>query len=306
MIFRISNASERLVGTLDDGEEFVDALSDICKKKGVKAGEIRAVGQFRAIELVRFDAETQSYQTIVDGEGSFDLVNLNGNISMLGDEVVLRLDALFNVMGPLGAQVVGGQLRRADVVSSEFVIDSFSDLRMERSLDASSGRLALSEIERIAGPEASAKTVPLRSNVRTVTKKTAAAAPAKVEEVEEPAEVQQSSMSWGDAIAETEEAEKKRIARKNGRTSKKGVMGSKKESSNPFEDLDLENPWMRPGDLLDHPKLGRCRVIKVEDDHYAHIRLPRGRIRKLALEILDVEFKGEEDGTNVFQARVRR
>ena len=63
---------------------------------------------------------------------------------------------------------------------------------------------------------------------------------------------------------------------------------------------------MEPGDILEHPKLGRCRVMKVEDGEYAHVRLPRGKIRKLSLEIVEVELEGEEDGRNVFKAIINR
>ena len=63
---------------------------------------------------------------------------------------------------------------------------------------------------------------------------------------------------------------------------------------------------MEPGDYLDHPKLGRCRVIKVEEHEFAHIRLERGAIRKLALEVCEIRHVGEEKGRNVFQVRIKR
>lgn len=299
MNFRVSRASERLVGKLDAGEEFVEALSRVCKNHGVTAGEVRAVGHFDAIELVHFDATTQSYKTLVDGEGSFDLVSLNGNISLLGEEVVLRLDAVFNVVGPLGPQMVGGQLRKARVLDGEFVIDAYSDLKMDRRLDAATGRLVLDKIERIPG------VAPAPAPAAQATEPAATSEPeADAVAAEKPKEKQQ-TMSWSEALAETEQAEQARKARKE-RVAPISKKSRDQREKDPYEDLDLDEPWMAPGDILDHPKLGRCHIMKVEGDHYAHIRLPRGRIRKLALEVLDVKYQGEENGKNVFAARVRR
>ncbi len=290
MKFRISTASERLVGRLDAGEDLVDVLTALCEKHGVTAGEIRAVGHFDSIELVHFDARTKSYETLVDGEGSFDLVSLDGNISTLGGEVALRLAAVFNVAGPVGPQMVGGQLRRARARSAEFVISSFLDLEMERRLEGESGRLVLDKIERKKGVAAPSPSP--------------TAASAEMPDTDDSSEDDSPSLSWDEAIATAEDVEKKRkTARRPGGG---GVSTAKKKKSDPYQNLDLDEPLIDKGDLLDHPKLGRCRVLNVEDDQYVRIRLPRGRIRKLALEVLEIEYQGEENGKHLFEARVRR
>ncbi len=73
------------------------------------------------------------------------------------------------------------------------------------------------------------------------------------------------------------------------------------------DDFDEDDrPQMKPGDVLEHPKLGRCRIMKVEEDDYAHIRLPRGKISKLVLDIFEIHYKGVEDGRNVFALRMRK
>lgn len=273
---------------MDHGEDLVEVLTEICEERNVTAGQIRAVGHFDEIELVHFDTTTESYETLVDGTGSFDLVSLHGNVSRLGGEVALRLSAVFNVIGPLGPQMVGGLLRRARAHSAEFVVESFADLEMERRLDADTGRLVLEGIERKAGASEVSKTP-------------------KTEEADN-AEEEAPSMSWDEAIAEVEETEKRRDKRKTGpgREARRVGKAAKKKKADPYADLDLDAPLMSPGDLLDHPKLGRCRVLDVEEDESVRIRLPRGRIRKLTLAVLDIEYKGKEDGKDVFEARVRR
>ncbi len=297
MIFRVSSATERVVGRLDTGEDLVHTLTEICRDRSLAAGQIRAVGHFDEIELVHFNTTTQSYETLVDGRGSFDLVSLDGNISRLGGEVALRLAAVFNVIGPLGPQMVGGQLRKARAQSAEFVIESYTDLEMERRLDPETGRLVLGGIER--KPGASAAPTP------------SAPQPASDVEVEDDQNDQDDgpSMSWDEAIAEVEEKEKRRDKKKRGATpgrSRRVGKAAKKKSSDPYADLDLDEPLLSAGDLLDHPKLGRCRVLDVDEGEAVRIRLPRGRIRKLTLSVLEIEYKGKEGGKNLFEARVRR
>ena len=106
-------------------------------------------------------------------------------------------------------------------------------------------------------------------------------------------------MSWSEAAQKTDEPRKgleKPLSRQ-----MRPSMGSGDLAA------ETDEVAMSPGDILDHPKLGRCRVIKVEDDDYAHIRLPRGKIRKLALEICEIVYKNEEeDGRKVFLCRIRK
>src|SRR5690554_790747 len=170
----------------------VTELTRVCRSNGVAAADIRAVGQFSEIELAAFDARRGEYVKVVDGEGFFELVSLNGNVSTLGDEVVLRLDAVFNAMGPAGPQLVAGQLRRAKALSAEFVVDVYSDLRMKRRLDPSSGRLELETIEQVE---------------RKVAKSESAAPAAAAENAgdvpAQPAAAESApGLSWADAIAE--------------------------------------------------------------------------------------------------------
>ncbi|MFU8804161.1 MAG: PCC domain-containing protein [Bradymonadaceae bacterium] len=303
MIFRLSRQTYRLVGRLDEGDDLVESLTRICKESKISAGEIRAVGSFDDIELVRFDGDTKEYRTILGGEGDYDLITLDGNISTLGQEVVLRLEGLISAMGPVGPQVVAGQIRSARAVTCEFVIDVFADLKMERRFDAKSGRLLIDDIDITASHEEPAHTPPVHNPTASQT----SAAPARAPETPPSAPAPQthqaprpgSQMSWGEAIQKTDEPRKmpEKPSSRQARTP---------TTPEHYAETKVDEPAMSPGDILDHPKLGRCRVIKVEEDEYAHIRLPRGKIRKLALEICEIDYKGEEEGRKIFQCRIRK
>jgi hypothetical protein len=57
------------------------------------------------------------------------------------------------------------------------------------------------------------------------------------------------------------------------------------------------------GDILDHQKFGRCVVQRVDpDQEYATVRLKNNRLVRLNLDVLKLQYTGEEDGHQVFNA----
>lgn len=284
MKFQEATRTRRLVGEVEEDEDVVEAISRLCRDNEVQAGHLRAVGTLSSIELVRFDEESGEYDTVYAGQGAFEVVSLTGNVSRLGEEVALRLEALVSVVGPAGPQFLSGQLRGGRAVSCEFVLEVFEDLAIERRLDADSGRLSIRAIHRTEDKRAPAAT------------ESPAESPA--DEAAEP--VAGKGMSWEDAAEEAEEAADKAEAP----AQRDGGRQKEQSAEDIYGDLDFDEPLMESGDILDHPKLGRCRVMKVEEGEFVHVRLPRGRIRKLSLEIVDVEFDREENGRRVYKARV--
>lgn len=285
MIFQETTQVRRIVGRLERGDECIEQLTEFCEEHDVRAASVRAVGRLSEIELVRFDSDAGDYEKIYEGEGVFDLLQLTGNVSTMGDEVVVRLQALLSTEGPVAPQLLAGQLRSATAVEFEFVAEIYDDLELERQLDAESGLLELQSIRRreSAGEE---------------------------EPGEQPA-MEGQSMSWDDAAESTDDdsgappADSEPAAQEPDREEpEEEEEADDEETSDPYEGLDLEEPALDSGDIVDHPKLGRCRVIKIEDGKYAHIRLPQGKIRKLSLNVVEISYSGEEDGHNVFEAQV--
>lgn len=284
MIYQESQRVRRIVGRLDEGEEIIEELSEFCRDHGIDAAEIRGVGRLDRIELVRFDPDLGDYREVFSGEGHFDLLNLNGNVAALGDEIAVRLQAVVSAEGPVAPQVVAGQLRAGRAEECEFVLEVFDDLELERRLDNETGLLSLQAI--------------------------------KKKELEEPSDAETGdesfggqSMKWEEAADAARQADSRQTGTDgNGGASTSTSAGASEESSPEeiYGDMDLDEPVLEPGDILDHSKLGRCRVMKVEDDKYAHIRMPRGKIRKLSLDILDMEYQGEEGDRNVFKAQVNK
>ena len=62
---------------------------------------------------------------------------------------------------------------------------------------------------------------------------------------------------------------------------------------------------LAPGDVIDHPKFGRCVVERVEgEQEFAHVRLRNARLVRLSLEVLRLRRVSSEDGHSVYQASV--
>ncbi|QDG51979.1 DNA-binding protein [Persicimonas caeni] len=319
MIFQETTRTRRLLGRIEPGEDLVETLTDLCREHDVHAGQIQAIGALSQAEIARFDAEKGDYTTVFAGEGNFDLISLSGNVSRLGDQVVLRLESLMSVMGPAGPQVLSGQLRAGKAASVEFVLEIFEDLAMERRLDPDSGRLDVRSIRRTQEAKPAPKTpeAPAEPAAPTPAKpareeKPVAKPAEKPAREEKPAEkpaakepepqkpIAGKGMSWKDAAGESSEVA-------SGKTpSRRSKPAETTSAEDIYGDIDFEEPLLEPGDILEHPKLGSCRVIKVEEGDFAHVRLPRGRIRKLSLEIVDVEFDREENGRRVFKAKIGR
>lgn len=274
------------MGRLDRGDECVERLEEFFAERDIRGADLRAVGRLSAIDLVRFDSERGDYEEIYAGDGTFDLVQLSGNVSTLGDEVVVRLHALLAADGPVHPQLMAGELRSATAAEFEFVAEIYDDLEMVRQLDAETGTLELQSIRRresAADGEREGPTLEGRA------------------------------MSWNEAAESTDdESPKSGGAEAAPRSDEEGTGADEPaddrdpdDESDPYEGVDLEEPALESGDIIDHPKLGRCRVIKIEEDKYAHIRLPQGKIRKLSLNVVDITYIGDDNGHNVFEAQVQ-
>lgn len=292
LIFQETTYSRRIVGRVEAGEDFIEALTELCEEHQVRAGRLEAIGTFSQAELVKFMPQTGDYQTHFGAQGVFDIISLSGNISTLGEAVALRVECLLSVEAPAGQQLISGQLRSAEATSVEFVLDIFEDLAVERRLDPETGRLNIRSIQRVksadpapAGRAAAPKSAPAKAPRVERTPQPSAAEPS--------APIAGKSLSWKDAAVEATQAPE-------------GAGHQTPSAQELYAGVDLSEPAIESGDILEHPKLGRCRVMKVEDGEFVHVRLPRGKIRKLSLDIVAVEFDREENGRSIFRAVIGR
>lgn len=318
MIHLSSERTRRLVGRLDAGERLVESLTELCEIEGVRGGELRVLGRLRRVEIVQYDAASRAYTPVFEGDGPADIVVLSGNIGHLAGATVLRLDGLVSLRAPVGQQLVSGQIKEAVVESCEFVIDWFEDVELLRHQDPKTGYPQLGvkrvEVEGAPAPAAAkpaAKPAPTpapaveRKPAPVVERPAPAPTPAPVAD-EKPAA---SGLSWADAAQASEEVDKgdKKPARREASAASSVPAPPSVEEVYGDADFLADLPDMKPGDVAEHPKYGKCRIMKVEDEEFIHVRLPNGRISKLSLDFFDVEPGGEDDrGRRVFKLQMSR
>ncbi|MDY0001123.1 MAG: DUF296 domain-containing protein [Polyangia bacterium] len=83
-------------------------------------------------------------------------------------------------------------------------------------------------------------------------------------------------------------------------------------AEDPAAEEDLESDGggddyvdLEPGDLIEHPRFGRCRVERVEGkDEFVHVRLRNRNLVRLSLDVITLELIGSEGGHQVFRARI--
>jgi predicted DNA-binding protein with PD1-like motif len=180
--------------------------------------------------------------------------------------------------GPLDLLGLRGRLRRAgDVKLADYVCTV--------SRDAGDG------IELLGGKLAGARAgfVELRFAPLVAAEVDAADAEdgGEVEESARPARKESLAGKWADALAESKLQEQR--ARERG------------------WDWDADREELRPahGDLVNHRQFGRCKVVRLDDEHIS-LRKPDGRVVQLGLAILEFTAAGEDEGKPVYDVAVRK
>lgn len=139
MVTAESRRGRRVVGALDRGTDLFDGLRGACTRHGVRAGELRAVGALERIELRAFDQERRRWQPSRVLAGSLELLSLTGNVSEQAGSLVIAAHATLMRDRDAGMELLGGHVVAARVFSVEFVIETFDDLVLRRTENASLG-----------------------------------------------------------------------------------------------------------------------------------------------------------------------
>jgi predicted DNA-binding protein with PD1-like motif len=117
-----SSRTRRVVGRLDRDSDLIAQLTDLCRERGVRAGELRVVGTV---------ADPTLGQRRLDG--TFELVTFA--CALLARTETPSLQAAVTLAREDGA-LVGGRLVAARVVACEFVLDVFEDVVLEAPAEA--------------------------------------------------------------------------------------------------------------------------------------------------------------------------
>lgn len=330
---------KRVVGRLSSGDNLLEELRHILAHHHIHYGTVTVRGRVDTVHVVVYDERKREWNTLLKAREAFELVTFEGRVtSWDGQSTSLTATAQLAGYGPLGQQFVYGTLKEATVVYAEFECIAPLDLKATHELDPVRQRVVLSSLERTdpdlpfgyrTGPPKAAVApqvdVPTQAASAQVGRDTKRATSAKFAEptattaqtksktstnstsytasTATPAPpLDDSVSSWNDAISATSNLKAAKEPQ--------ALPMTPPEDPKPdevFGEVNLDEPIMSAGDILIHREFGRCIVMRANDDEFAHIRMPRGKIRKLKLSLLEITYlkRDEEKGVAIFEAKPR-
>jgi predicted DNA-binding protein with PD1-like motif len=98
---------------LSRGEELIASLTQFCEQEAVHWGQFSAIGAVEDVEIGYYDIGNREYVFNAE-EGPFEVANMNGNISELGEDPLIHCHAVLSRCDEtLGC--IGGHIRTARV-----------------------------------------------------------------------------------------------------------------------------------------------------------------------------------------------
>lgn len=327
-----SQRSRRFIGRIDKGEELCGALRAFCAAQDIRSASVRASGLLGAVELVPYDRDAKGYTSPRRLRAFFELVVLQGTLALRDGEPALHVTALLardNHDRGGGIELVGGLLVAADVITCEFMVETFEDVVLERDFDPLLGVHVLAN----ARPRIQSGEAP--SEPRTpIVERRASSAP-----VSNAAPAQPTVLSAASAPKVTPRppaapaATPSRMPTKSAPLIPEGAaMSATRKVTTELSKSALQPPvsaaelsWadaiarsdqmastrpevaLKPGDLLEHPKFGRCEVLRVDEgEERVSVRLANGRFVELGLAVLHLEHVRDEGSRALYKVHGNR
>jgi predicted DNA-binding protein with PD1-like motif len=261
-----SHRGRRLLGRLDRGADLLPALAELAASRGVRCAEVRAFGTLEEVDLREFDQRMRQWRPARRFQTPFTLLQLYGNLAERDGHAHVEAQVALSRDRDNGIELIGGHLVRARVYAVDFVIETFDDVVLRRSMDAGTGLALISH----------AFEAPSGTGTGTGT---GAAIPFEAPAIGHVATTPAAVPSWAAVAAASAAVE-------------------------PVEEAAPSIEPLKAGDLIDHPKFGVCEVERIEGDaEFAQVRLRNQRLVRLSLDVLEVELDATEaDGRRRFRA----
>lgn len=119
----LSRPDQPFILVLKKDEELMEGILHCATSLGLKGATITGLGALKQVSVAYYHLDIQQYQTKLF-EDDFELISLNGNISMVDDKPFLHIHA---AMGKPDYSVFGGHIMSATVaVTAEIAITPLS------------------------------------------------------------------------------------------------------------------------------------------------------------------------------------
>ncbi|SCS27468.1 PPC domain-containing DNA-binding protein [Staphylococcus caeli] len=133
MIYQVDGKTIVLV--LEQGEDIVEAVTDIAREQGGKFGTVSGIGACASAELNFYNLNTKTYEKKTIHE-PLELISLLGNISHIDDTPFAHLHATF---GTDQYETLSGHLSKAIVSATAEIVITMTNLDINRKHNDSIG-----------------------------------------------------------------------------------------------------------------------------------------------------------------------
>jgi predicted DNA-binding protein with PD1-like motif len=261
------NKTRRIVGRFDSQQSFNCQLNKLCKKEEIRCGYIRATGAFSSVTWIDDDEGSKETLSISNEAEKIFLLSLEGTIAPLNKQVVLDAKVSLHYSKDATGKGVVG----GQLIDGEPLAVDFVLMSYDD--------LALE---------------------RYKDRKTGGILIDYSQQGETAEQFCQDGTSNIQGRPEGEDEVKEVGALSTWKT-------AARQAGALLEQLDTPSVELRTGDILMHPVLGECKVVKIEGDSIVYIRIRNSRkLSKLSLDYIDLKLKESVGVTRVFQVEVGR
>lgn len=133
MVYQVDGNTIVLV--LEQGEDIVEAITDIAREQNGKFGTVSGIGACDDVELNFYNLETKTYEKKEIKE-PLELISLLGNISHIDEKPFAHLHATF---GTNQYETLSGHLTKAVVSATAEIVITMTNLDINRKHNADIG-----------------------------------------------------------------------------------------------------------------------------------------------------------------------
>jgi len=300
MITVASHQTRTILGRLEKGADLIQGLLEVCRARKVRCGTVSVLGALETVELTHYDTKNKRYRPSRILAGPFEILSVVGNLSERKGEMALHLHITVSREGDNGIDVLGGHVLSGKVFACEFAITALDDVLLRRGSDRSTGLPLWKE-----GFEADAESAATPDK----TSATKAPAPSKSEAASAPDGESPEKTTWDEVAAASAATQPPSAPGESAPSAPPTAAGGAAEPEDEEDDQGDEGEEdgdyidLSPGDIIEHPRFGACKVERIEgDDEFVQVRLRNRNLVRLSLDIVTLSLVGHEDGHQVFKA----
>ncbi len=141
--------ARRLMGRLGKGDDLLTALEDCCRAKGIKLGEVRAIGAVTKARVGFYQQDLRKYM-FFDLDRPLEILALIGNVSLKDGQPMVHAHV---TLADEEGRAFGGHLAPGtEVFACEFVIQEYLSPEIPaRQYDAETGLLLWPQSPAVVG-----------------------------------------------------------------------------------------------------------------------------------------------------------